>query len=107
MSRKFTWDAWDFDCEGSAYIVAKAECPDRENVPEYLVNADHLDPACKPDMKIEDGWCKYQIRSDWENCDEPHGGYYVTQCASESKRADSTRKAGWFPVWIVRKGEWY
>jgi hypothetical protein len=23
MAKKFTWDAWDFDCDGDAYIIAK------------------------------------------------------------------------------------
>ena len=107
MPRKFTWESWNFDWDGDAYIIAKAECPDRENVPEYIVSADHIDTACKPDMVVEDGWCAFQVRSDWENIDGPSGHYVVTQQESKTKRLDGRRKPGWFPVWIVRKGEWY
>lgn len=108
MSKKFTWDAWDFDCDGDAYIIAKSECHERENVPDYIIKADNLDPACKSGMIVEDGWCKYQVRSDWEDCGgEPYGGYCVEPCESFTKRLDGKRKPGWFPVWIIRKGEWY
>lgn len=108
MSRKFKWDAWDFDCDGDAYIIAKAECPKREDVPDYIVNADGLHADCKGGMKIEDGWCKFQVRTDWENGDgEPKGGYCVTKYEPETLNLYGKRKPGWFPVWIVRKGEWY
>lgn len=108
MSRKFTWNAWDFDCDGDAYIVAKAECPERESVPDYIIREDNLHPDCKDGMEIEEGWCKFQVRTDWENGDgEPMGGYVVNTCESFTKRLDGKRKPGWFPVWIVRKGEWY
>ena len=53
-------------------------------------------------------WCKYQVRTDWENGDgEPRGGYCVLMRESRPKRHDGKNKAGWFPVWIIRKGEWY
>lgn len=54
------------------------------------------------------GWCKYQVRTDWANDDDakPHGGY-VVRSEAETKRLDGRRKPGWFPVWVVRKGEWY
>lgn len=108
MSRKFTWDAWDFDCDGDSYIIAKAECPERENVPDYIINADHLHLDCKDGMDIEEGWCKFQVRTDRENGDgEPRGGYVVEQYEPHTKQLDGKRKPGWFPVWIVRKGEWY
>lgn len=108
MVKKFTWDAWDFDCDGDAYIIAKSECPKRESVPDYIVKVDNLSPACKPGMAVEEGWCKYQVRTDWENGDgEPVGGYYVERSEALTKRLDGKRKPGWFPVWIVRKGEWY
>lgn len=108
MSRKFTWDAWDFDCDGDAYIIAKGECPERENVPDYIIQEDNLHQDCKDGMIIEEGWCKYQVRTDWDNGDgEPQGGYCVRLSEAETKRLDGKRKPGWFPVWIVRKGEWY
>jgi hypothetical protein len=60
-------------------------------------------------MKVEEGWCKYQVRTDWENDDdaEPHGGYVIEQNEAFTKKVDGKRKSGWFPVWIVRRGEWY
>jgi len=108
VSRKFKWESWDFDCDGDAYIIAKSERPERENVPDYIVTADGLSPSCKDGMVIKEGWCKYQVRTDWENCDgEPRGGYLVDQCESITRRLNGRRKPGWFPVWIVRKEEWY
>ena len=103
MSKKFTWDAWDFDCEGDAYIIAKSECPEKENVSDYIVKKDNLHLNCKNGMVVEQGICKFQVRSDWENCEgEQLGGYYVIQGAEHTSRI-----SGWFEVWIVRKGSWY
>ena len=106
--RKFIWNAWDVDGDGEAYVVAKAECPERENVSDYIMKADNLDSACKPEMVVEEGWCKFQCRTDWADGDgEPRGFYVVEFFESDTKRLDGTRKPGWFPVWIVRKDEWY
>lgn len=108
--RKFTWQSWDFDCDGDAYIIAKDECPDRDALPEWLVKADGLHTDCIPDIaeSTKEGWCKFQCRTDWENSDgEPQGGYVVETYAPHTKRPDGKRKPGWFPIWIVRKGEWY
>lgn len=108
MSRKFTWDSWNFDYDGEAYIISKSECPEREKVPDYIVCEDGIHPDCKSKMVIEEGWCKFQVRTDWENGDgEPKGGYCVEQSEGFTKRLDGKKKPGWFPVWIVRKGEWY
>jgi hypothetical protein len=108
VSRKFKWDYWDFDCNGDAYIVAKTECPERERVPDYIVQADNLHPDCKYGMEMQEGWCKFQVRTDWEYGDgEPEGGYVVEQYEPHTKKLNGKRKPGWFPVWIVRKGEWY
>ena len=109
MSRKFTWDAWDFDLDGDAYVIAKTECPDRVKVPDYICRIDGITSDCKPEMVVEEGWCKYQVRTDWEDDDdaEPRGGYVVKRSEAFTKRLDGSRKPGWFPVWIVRQGEWY
>jgi hypothetical protein len=108
MSRKFKWDSWDFDCDGDAYIIAKQECPEKENVPDYIIQEDCLHPDCKDGMVVEEGWCKYQVRTDWENGDgEPKGGYVVEMYKSAPIKLNGKRKPGWFPVWIVRKGDWY
>jgi len=108
MARIFTWDAWDFDCNGEAYVIAKSECPKREDVPDYICRNDHIHSECKPEMVMQEGWCKFQCRTDWENGDgELRCGYVVTQHGADTKRLDGRRKPGWFPVWIVRKGEWY
>jgi len=105
---KFKWDAWDFDCDGDAYVIAKRECPEKENVPDYIIQEDCLHPDCKDGMIVEEGWAKYQVRTDWENTDEePLGGYYVDKCKTQPITMYGKKKQGWFPVWIVRKGEWY
>lgn len=109
MVRKFKWDSWDFDCDGEAYIIAKDECPDKENVPDYIIREDCLAQDCKLGMVVEEGWCKFQVRTDWENGDgEPEGGYVVETYESLTRHSiTGKRKPGWFSVWIVRKGEWY
>ncbi len=99
---KFTWLAWDFDCDGEAYVIAKKECPLKVNVPDYIVEEDRLHPDCKAGMVVEEGICKFQVRSDWDNHDGPMGWYYV-----KKGKMDTKGRKGWFPIWIVRKSEWY
>ena len=101
--RKFTWDSWNYDCDGDAYIIAKDQCPDSTALPEWIVQADSLDPACAAEIvdDIKEGWCAFRCRSDWENSEGPQGSYFVVR----QKEKPKTR--GWFPVWVVRKGEWY
>lgn len=107
MAKSFIWNAWDFDCDGVAYIIAKSECPTRENVPNYIIREDCLHEECKDGMVVEEGWCKYQVRTDWENGDgKPRGGYCV-QRGVRPRGIGGKAKTGWFPVWIVRQGEWY
>ena len=94
---KFTWDAWDFDCDGDAYVIAKRECPEKEDVPDYIVKEDCLHPDCKAGMVVKEGWCKYQVRTDWENRDgEPTGGYFVETYEPLTKKLDGKKK-----VWLV------
>jgi len=105
---KFTWDSWDFDCDGNAYIIAKKECPEKECVPNYIIKSDNLNEECKEGMVVEEGWCKYQVRSDWINTEKPCGGYLVETYEPHTRHSiTNNKKRGWFPVWIVRKGEWY
>ena len=107
MAKKFTWDAWDFDGDGEAYIIAKSEC-NGEDVADFICKADGIHPDCKIAMTVEEGWCKYECRSDWENYEgEQLGGYHAVQVRNRPKRADGRPLPGWFPVWIVRKDEWY
>lgn len=108
MSRKFTWDAWDYDCDGSAYIIAKDECPNREDVPDFICREDGINPDCKPEMVVEEGWCKYQVRTDWEyGYGKPSGSYVVEKRKNQPCDINGKKKRGWFHVWIVRKDEWY
>ena len=108
MSRKFTFDAWDFDCDGSAYIIAKDECPNREDVPDFICREDGIHSECKQDMVVEEGWCKYQVRTDWEDYEgERMGGYIVEKRKNQPCYLNGKKLRGWFPVWIVRKYEWY
>lgn len=113
---KFKWSKWDFDCDGEAYIIRKDLCPNREDVPKWIVETDNLDPTCLGTNSVElnvdevkSGWCKYQVRTDWDNGDgEPMGGYCVYgEGYHEHLDLYGKRKRGWFEVWIVRVGEWY
>lgn len=109
MARKFKWDMWDYDCDGLAYIIAKDECPNKSDVPQYIVEEDGLhrdvlNPElgdCLCEDIVQEGWCKYMVRSDWDNAEGPCGGY----CAQLGTH--SNKHKGWFPVWIVRVGYWY
>lgn len=103
---KFTWLDWDFDGNGCAYIIAKKECPKIENVLDYICKNDMLQEECKKYMIVEEGWCKYQVRSDWDNS-ERGGGYVVEQQKDVPTDLNEKKKPGWFPVWIIRKGDWY
>lgn len=127
MPRKFKWDVWDYDCSGPAYIIAKDECPNIEDVPKYIVEADclhksvleppdheHAIPCGDTDDEylcvscVHQGYCKYQVRCDWDNVDGPQGGYYVTEQDNHPTNPITGRPlTGWFPVWIVRLGLWY
>jgi len=105
---KFTWDKWDFDCDGEAFVIAKRVCPEKADVPDYIVKEDRLHPDCRNGMVVEDGWCMFQCRTDWDNTDgEARGGYYVETYEPHTKNIYGKRKRGWFPVWIVRLGDWY
>jgi hypothetical protein len=105
---KFKWDAWDFDCDGEAYVIAKRECPNKQDVPDYIVREDNLLDKCKIGMKVEECWCKWQVRSDWYNSEgKPKGGYCVETYEPHIKDIYGKRKRGWFEVWVVRKSEWY
>ena len=115
MARKFKWDMWNFDWDGSAYIIAKDECPCREDVPAYIVKEDRLSPdVLNPDLGenlcpeiVQDGWCKFQVRSDWENYEGRSGGYVVIVQKDHPRNMYGKKIPGWFPVWIIRLGEWY
>ena len=118
--RKFTWDSWDYDFDGDAYIIAQDECPNRQDVPAWIVKSDNLhedvlNPEKNPYLSVHDvlwGWCKFQVRTDWGDGDgEPQGGYFVEDwelCAAEQHyQLNGKSMPGWFRVWIIRKGEWY
>ena len=102
--RKFTWDMWDFDGDGSAYIIAKDECPEESEVPDFICREDRLHEKCKSEMVVEEGWCKYQVRSDWLDLKGKAMGSYVVE---KWKSPPLGKERGWFPVWIVRLGERY
>lgn len=96
--RKFTWDSWNYDCDGAAYIIAKDQCPERKAVPDFICGVDDIHPDCKSDMVVQEGWCRWEVRSDWENTDGGPMGWYVVYGEKVPRS---------FPVWIVRKGFWY
>lgn len=112
MDRKFVWDMWNFDFEGLAYVISADACR-KEDVPGFIVKNDGLsEDVLNPSYEdylctesVQEGWCKYQVRSDWENEGGAHGGY-VAQIASHDSETFKGKR-GWFPVWIVRLGEWY
>ena len=116
--KKFTCDCWDYDCDGEAFVVAKDQCQGREDVPRWLVeqyplHPSSLDPSyghCLSADNVYEGWCKWQVRTDWygyhidPGC--PMGGYVVEVDENKTMRRGK-RMGGGFPVWIVRVGEWY
>lgn len=113
--KKFKWDKWDYDLCGEAYVIAKDECPNKEDVPGYIVEVDMLpndvlvpgddgNDYLSPENVVE-GWCKFQVRSDWADAEGPSGGYLVNEDSHTSPFYK--HKRGWFPVWIVRIGGWY
>ena len=98
MKRQFVWDTWDYDLDGVAYIIAKDACPNKEDVPDFICREDQISLRCKPEMRVQEGWCRWEMRSDWDGgYGEACGGY----CIYDQKVLRS------FPVWIVRKEEWY
>lgn len=100
--RRFKWDKWDFDCEGDAYIISKDVCPEKSDVPDFICKEDCIHFDCKKDMNVQEGWCSWQVRSDWENIDYSTAGYVVNIGKNKPKT-----KNKWFPVWIIRCEEWY
>jgi hypothetical protein len=118
---KFTWNKWDYDCDGEAYIIRKDLCPNREDVPKWIIETDKLHHDCiNPDVNphlsaddVKSGWCKFQVRTDWNDGDgygdgSPRGWYCVYD-ERDKAHIDlyGKKKRGWFEVWIVRVGEWY
>lgn len=106
MPRAFKWDSWDFDLDGSAYIIAADECPDKADVPDYICREDRIHSECKPEMIVEEGWCKFQVRSDFYEHEGERTGSYVVEKHPHMSTAFKGKR-GWFKVWIVRKEEWY
>jgi len=96
--RKFTWDIWNFDLDGSAYIIAKDECK-KEDLIDYICSHDCVS-GITGFGKVSEGYCSYQVRSDWDNDDAPAGGYVVKICKSKPNYGRS-----WFPVWIIREDD--
>lgn len=108
MAKKFTWYDWDFDLNGSAYIIAKDQCPNVEDVPDFICREDVVHPDCKPEMVVQEGWCKWQVRADWEGSEGEPGGWYVVELGQKRPvNMYGKNIPGWFPVWVVRKGAWY
>lgn len=97
-NRKFTWDGWDYDCDGDAYIIRKDECPRREDVPYFIIWKDHIDPARKQEIVVQEGWARYECRTNEKEFYGIAAGSYIVY-EKKVPRA--------FPVWIVRKGDWY
>lgn len=96
--RNFTWDAWDYDYNGRSYVIAKDQCPEKENVPDFICREDSIPPECKPGMDVQEGWCRWEVRSDWEDYEGTPCGGYVVYPWKEPRS---------FPVWLVRQGDWY
>ena len=98
---KFTWNKWDFDSEGDAYVIRKSLCPKPEDIPDFIVKEDELPEhykSCIAEIAVEEGWCRFYVSRYWDDYDEPKGGFGVEFGGNKK------RKPGWFPVWIVRVG---
>ena len=104
--RKFKWMAFDYDYDGEAYIIAKDECPDKAEVPKYICEEDCLSEDCLDEVlkDVKSGWCRFSVGYDDDG--DRNWGYMATDYESDTMR-NGKRMRGWFPVWIVRKGEWY
>lgn len=108
MAKRFRMESWDIDGEGNAFVVAKDACPNKEDVPRFICDGDFLDHDCEKDMVVEEGWCRFMVRSDWDDYDgERRGGYVVYLGTDRPKSRNGSIARGWFPVWIVRHGDWY
>ena len=99
--RNFSYDVWNYDGDGNAYIITKDTCPNITDVPEFIKREARLQSLTLDDInEIKEGVCKWQVRTDWENCDgRPIGWYYINDSVKTKK--------GYFPVWIVRCDDWY
>ena len=100
--RKFTFDCWDIDYEGDAYVVSKDECREKRAVIGYIVDNDCLNGTddeeelrINSDAKILDGWCCYQC----SYFDGERQCGYIAEIGEEKP----SYGRGWFPVWIVRR----
>ena len=104
--KQFRWDVWNFDGDGNAYIISTDICPEAKDVPDFICMADHLSERYKGKMIVEEGWCKFQVRSDFEDWVGQGKGLYIAMLYPHMTTAFKGKR-GWFEVWIVRRGEWY
>mgnify|MGYP000870734276 CR=1 FL=1 len=101
--RMFGGNVWNFDGEGDAWIAAKDDdytqkkaLKDAENELDEPWNSDN--ERSNWELKASSGWCAYQCRCDWMDCEgERKGSYVVYEMEAKPKHG-----RGWFLVWIVR-----
>ena len=98
--RLFTYDCWDIDYEGDAYVVSKDECKDKRALIGYIVDKDCLNGTkeeiwINKDAMIQEGWCHWSCV--WDFGELEMG--YVVEIGEEKPNYGR----GWFPVWIIRR----
>ena len=99
--RNFKWDVLEL-LTGFAYVISKDECKKKENVLEYIEKNKGKDDYQLDDKQpIHEGWCRYEVRSDWENVDGKSGGYVVYEGERPVNEVTGKPLSGSFPVWIV------
>ena len=94
-------------CFVKTYVIAQADCPNRMEVPERIVNAKDLSgELLNINHDVLPGWCKYQVQT---------GEYFFKYGNTQPVYSQGHEKPekrgkpipGWFPVWITKIGEWY
>jgi hypothetical protein len=96
--------SWDFDGYGHAFVVSKDVCKTPKDVLDLVKSEIERQPVNPGnEHAVEEGWCKFQCRSDWSD-GYAGGGYVVVDCEREFETTNALgkRTPGWFRVWYVR-----
>lgn len=108
--KKFTWNRWRIDGDTDTIVIAKSEVQNKEDVADYIIEAEGFLSEFKEEIEhnIKEGWCKWQIRRDWNDFEgEAIGGYLVEETSNRPATPDGKPQPGWFPVWLIRADYWY
>jgi len=99
MKKKRKWELWE-NKSRLYYVIAKAECPNREDVKGWIVDnlpLDILDGNNPMHLSIDD------IQEGWGQAEESRAG---NKNGAERISISNKPIPGWFTVWIVQKRNW-